>query len=357
MFFELTQISDHPCCTMQEVVEEFFSKSIGESIFSLSLFPDWFRPTLDKRNCKLDSDFKKVHDQLHKVSITKYIRETVYDTICDSNCVRDICDGNFCISEEVIDWPSSLGRAIESLMERLYGSLDLAYFKRVKGADKPCQEYYKEFISMNKYVCPFCSIKKYTNKLGDRREDFDHYLNKSSYPLSAANMDNLVPTCRECNQDYKGAKDILADGSAFYPYAEIPKVDVKVACLKYPAVDGRYDSGEWAVELTLAKPDPEINSKMTAWDRVYSVKTRLKDEISEFYEEWMEEVAWDVNSELDDDAFIELIRNAKDKAITASGRRMEAGQIIRAAFFEFLISEAEKSFLNSFKRSFNASLA
>src|SRR6185369_7382359 len=94
----------------------------------------------------------------------------------------------------------------------------------------PTKELYTEFIQKNKYVCPFCGLERYKNVLGAKREDFDHYMHKSGYPLAAANLRNLVPACGICNQDYKGSKNILADGAAFYPYAEIPEVRIGVMC-------------------------------------------------------------------------------------------------------------------------------
>lgn len=342
---------------MQEALEHFFQKSIDESRFSTALFPDWFRSTLNSTICTLDAEFKKVHDLLHSPQSSKETRKLMHATFQDSNSIQEICDGEFVISEEVIDWPSPLGIAVGGLMERLYDSMDFAVFRRLGKTGRARKELYEEFVVKNNYVCPFCSIGMYKNKLGKTREGFDHYLNRSSYPLSSANMKNLVPTCGECNEDYKGAKDILADGAVFYPYAEIPGMKVEVDCLEYPATDGSKSKGKWSVEVALAVPDPSLDSKMAAWDRVYSVKERLINEVTEHFEEWMEELGGEGFESLDEEGLRSLIRAARNKASSACLRRRKPRQIIRAAFYDFMLARAEQTFLLSFTCRLNGGLS
>ncbi len=252
-----------------------------------------------------------------------------------------------------IVWESEVGTAITDLMLTIYESLDLAVFRRDGNDDKPTHLLYKEFIQKNGYVCPFCGLSKYKNKLGLRREDFDHYLHKSEYPLAAANMNNLVPTCGTCNQDYKKAKNILGDGKAFYPYSAVPEVKLEVMCQQYPAVQNFSDKGKWKVNIELSAPDANVIPKMKAWDRVYSIKTRLESEITEFFEDWMKEIADDQTIPLAPEQFIGLIQSAKTKAIASAKRKMQPGQIIKAAFFDFMLTGAEKGFVESFRHSQN----
>jgi hypothetical protein len=241
-------------------------------------------------------------------------------------------------------------------MLALYASLDLTAFKRNGQTGKPTKVLYEEFIKKNHYVCPFCGLGKFKNRKGARREDFDHYLYKADYPLAAANMDNLVPTCGTCNQDYKKAQDILADGTAFYPYGPIPKVKIEVNCTSYPTVDDFADTGTWSVNLELVPADPAAAPKMQAWDRVYSIKRRLADEIAENGEDWMQETADHVTQEVDRQGFKALINSAKTKAEKRSQRRTEPSQIVRAAFYDFILNRAKPTFVESFRRLLNASL-
>lgn len=357
MFFGLIPIENHPCCKMQDVVESFFRKSIQQEVYSRKLFPKWFRATLAHATCTLNEEFSKVHGLLHGRGVDQGQRQAIYDQVQLTNHIEELCEGSEPIPTNVIDWDSEMGKAISELMLALYASLDLAVFRRNGENGKPTKGLYAEFIKKNKYVCPFCGLGKFKNRKGARREDFDHYLYKADYPLAAANMRNLVPTCGVCNQDYKKTKDILADGAAFYPYASVPDVKLEVDCAIYPALDDFADTGTWAVNLELVARDPALAPKMKAWDRVYSIKKRLENEIAENAEDWMEEAADDLADHVDQEGFKELISSAKAKAERRSRRRMEPSQIVRAAFYDFMLTKADKVFVESFRRWLNASLA
>jgi hypothetical protein len=350
MFFGLEAIDDHPCCKMQEVVEEFFKNSIREESFSLNLFPEWMRATLRKKNCALNEKFSVVHALLHGRKMDSQARRDIYNQLQLTNRIQDLCNGIVKLPKNHIVWDSDLGKAISALMLTLYESLDLSVFKRNGQAGKPTHQMYNEFIQKNKYVCPFCGLDKFITRGGPRRQDFDHYLNKSAYPLAAANMRNLIPTCGSCNQDYKKVKDILEDGLAFYPYCSIPEVTVQVICKKYPLTTDLDDKGKWSVNVELAIPDKATLPKMTAWERVYSIKTRLEMEIREYFEEWMTEVSDDCPHEVDEEQFAGLIKSAKIKAQQSAKRRMEPKQIVKGAFYEFVLTKARSTFVESFRR-------
>jgi hypothetical protein len=349
MFFGLEAIADHPCCKMQELVESFFGNSIQEEPFSRDLFPDWIHSTLEHPKSTLETKFAKVHTLLHEKGYNSKFRRAVYEQMLVTNRISELCAGTACIPPSAVDWASPLGEAITALMGKLYESLDLAVFRRNVGTHKPTHEFYGEFLKKNKYVCPFCGLRRFKNKRGVRREDFDHYLHKSDFPLAAANMKNIVPTCGTCNQDYKKTKNVLADGAAFFPYSVIPEVKVEIDCPDYPAIDNFSDSGKWRVNLSLVTPDEAISPKMATWERVYSVKKRLENEIAEFFEEWMSEVAEEHSEAIDPETYSSLIERARDKAIENKKRRMQPSQIVRAAFYDFILTKANRAFVESFR--------
>jgi hypothetical protein len=353
MFFGLSPVDDHPCCKMQEVVEAFFLKSMEVNIFSMNLFPGWIHTTLNNAKCVLKEKFSKVHALLHSQGMILETRRAIYEQLRLTNSIEELCDGATHIPANSIDWESPLGIAILVLMSSLYDALDLAVFRRQGQTGQPTHQLYSEFIEKNKYVCPFCGLDKFKNRRGPRREDFDHYLHKSDYPLAASNMRNLVPTCGTCNQDYKKTKDILADGAAFYPYAAIPEIKVEIDCNAYPAPDNFDDSGRWVVKLELVLPDATADPKLKAWNRVYSIKERLENEVQEFFEEWMAEVSDNHAQAAEKEEYLELIASAGARAKEQSHRRMQPGQIIRAAFYDFMLSKAENGFVESFRQSQN----
>ncbi len=351
MFFRYHEICDHPCCQMQEAVEVFFHSTITAANFSIDLLPEWLHETLNKQSCRIDSKFEAVFDLLHEEDLGQEFRQAVYNQLVVTNHIAQVCNGDEEIPADVIDWSTPIGVAIKALMGDLYDSLDLAVFRRNVDGGKPRHEFYKEFVELNKYVCPFCGLEKLKNKRGARREDFDHYLHKSKYPLAAANVQNLIPTCGTCNQDYKKTKDILEDGKAFYPYANIPTVEVVVNCETYPATDNFDDSGIWSVNVSLSEPVAEFEPMMNAWERVYSVSRRLENEVAEFFESWMQDLRTELHekNDIDEAAFSQLLTNARDEANQAISRRMKPGEILRAAFFDFMISRADESFVESFR--------
>lgn len=355
MFFALIPIADHPCCRMQEVVEGFFLESIENSTFSIDLFPDWVRATLFKSTCSLSNEFGKVHDLLHANGIAAGFRRAIHDQLCVTNEIQKLCDGSKSLSTDVIDWKAPLGKAILALMLELYAALDLTVFRRANtGTERPTHQLYSEFIKVNKHICPFCGLNRFKNRRGKRREDFDHYLHKSAFPLAAANMKNLVPTCGNCNQDYKKAKNILADGAAFYPYSAIPSVELTIDCASYPAVDDDSDRGSWIISLKSS--DPASSPKMSAWERVYSISERLRHEVLEHFDDWMEELRDEQKGKVDERQFAEILGSAKKSADNDSQRRVKPGQIIKAAFYEFMLHRADPNFLESYRIGMNAAL-
>ena len=64
---------------------------------------------------------------------------------------------------------------------------------------------YKYLTQLNLRTCPYCN-RQYTftiRKGGDEtfhtRPEYDHFFDKSSYPLLALSFYNLVPSCHDCN--------------------------------------------------------------------------------------------------------------------------------------------------------------
>jgi hypothetical protein len=123
---------------------------------------------------------------------------------------------------------------------------------------------------------------------------------------------------------------------------------VEVDCPRSPDLDESKTNAPWSVEVSLAVPDPNLEPKMTAWNRVYSVKERLRNEVSEYFDEWMMELVENNEPVPDVDALKRLIQGARDKARSSSLRRITPKQFIRAAFYDFMLMKAEPTFLLSF---------
>ena len=221
---------------MQEIIERFFRESILSTEYGMHLFPIWYRDSLNNSDA-LNAEFENVFNDLQTEN--QNTRQRVYDQVINNNNLEEICnDINFQI-DEAINWGNQLGIKIRSLLkDRLYHALDHAVFRPTGCTLKPKKSYYNRFIGVNKYVCPFCGMEKYPNRRGKARSDFDHYFDKGTYPLLAANTKNLIPMCDLCNQNYKGIKDIISNNGhrtiAFYPYGDIPNIDFRINCINEP---------------------------------------------------------------------------------------------------------------------------
>ncbi len=71
---------------------------------------------------------------------------------------------------------------------------------------------YRVFEILKLRTCPYCN-RHYTFTLHSKkgefktRPEFDHFYDKSTYPMLAVTFFNLVPSCKECNHG-KGTKEV-----------------------------------------------------------------------------------------------------------------------------------------------------
>ncbi len=55
-------------------------------------------------------------------------------------------------------------------------------------------------------VCPYCNLIPITNHDDFSTADIEHFYPKSIFPLFCVSKFNLVPSCKDCNRQFKGAK-------------------------------------------------------------------------------------------------------------------------------------------------------
>jgi hypothetical protein len=65
---------------------------------------------------------------------------------------------------------------------------------------------------LNINVCPYCNINPTYTVITHQKEkvirpEFDHFYNKSTYPILALSFYNLIPSCHICNASLKGDKE------------------------------------------------------------------------------------------------------------------------------------------------------
>ena len=288
MFYSVKKIESHPCFEMQDLIYSVFYSAANNVPFGKEVFPKRF--TSPNRAWGYLKGVRDDFEELYKLLLQKNVteRKRIYSQLADNNMVELLCEDLAIDPDGYIDWDSEIGKSIKEVIASCYGKLNLSHFKVAGCKLLPTQRYYRDYISLNKSVCPFCSINTYKNPLNPRREDFDHYLPKSVYPMAAANMNNLVPMCAECNQDFKKSQDLLYQASnrvvAFYPFSSLAGVSITVKSTidsKPPYIR------KWSVDLV--PNDAEESPKIVNWQRVFSIKLRLVNELTQYYEEWMQQ--------------------------------------------------------------------
>jgi len=147
------------------------------------------------------------------------------------------------------DLPKCVKKVAKPFFEALYdevlgGStgfrmkgLSLPYLKRVD-VRKGCFEANRKADGHFNSVCPAC-LGEIEVTEEDGYADLDHYLTKSIYPTLSVSPDNLIPLCKTCNENVKGAEDPLknhleAGGMLhlFFPYHRPGLNSIKVGIHK-----------------------------------------------------------------------------------------------------------------------------
>ena len=175
------------------------NKAISDSNFGVAEMIDFYQ-----RNRSRIADIKST-EELH--SFTKEFDMKFFDEVLTWICAPlKVSDG----SAEVPKSGTQFGKFIK-LMEGLYGDF-------MKSSHPNCSNI---GIWLSKKLdirtCPYCN-RHYTfsiEKTGDHsavRPQFDHFLPKGRYPITALCFFNLIPACADCNKT-KGEKVL-----AIHPY-------------------------------------------------------------------------------------------------------------------------------------------
>lgn len=277
-----------------------FYNSTQELLHSyiIALF-DKFRnmDDIDFEDSFLDSDFLEIvnrHPDILKDKIidiyndvrkwSQINRIKLYEKIKKSNEIEEICKGR-CTPELITKNAKGFNKKLRDLFLVLYNQI-----LNGKGFNEKFKtnmlEHYKGFSQLNKEItlCPICGISELKKGHEDFKEQYDHYLPKSKYPLSSINFFNLVPTCKECNSlEVKGEIDIIKEttGKVFYPYNINHKRILLSIGIKND--DTEIDKIEWKVSFNnIDNNTDEIKS----WEKIYKIESRYVEFIKGRIDKW-----------------------------------------------------------------------
>jgi len=145
-------------------------------------------------------------------------------------------------------------------------------------------QHYKDFVAINKAgKCPYCGYNDIKGSNNTRREAYDHFLPKGTYPFNSVNFRNLAPMCHECNSSYKlqldatrhidpiKRKNTGVRRKAFYSYAAVsPAISISLKLRTQDVTSLKTD------EIDLQLTAPGYDEEVEAWRDVFGIEERYK---------------------------------------------------------------------------------
>lgn len=228
---------------------------------------------------------------------SRIARENFLTLLQEQNQISDLLDGSADIPVASDDL-SALVAAAQAIFEEGFSLLSKTGLR---------DEHYKIVWGHLKHkTCPFCGLEPFEPP-GLLREDEDHYLLRTVYPLTAANLLNLVPMGSKCNKLYKGRVDILRSKErrrrALNPYGDT-YLDIS---LLDTDLFGEDDKPDWHITLV---PDTE---EAHTWQDVFSIRDRLKEGVlAPYFDTWLDELPdWfllrGADDSIDDGSLIDVL--------------------------------------------------
>ena len=300
MLFSLSK-QKSPAPRLHKALRTFVKNAQKDvAAFSEVMFPQWFRPVLLAGN-KTKGLWLKCEKVVAEIQLlSKPRRKEFFAVFQNHNRIRDLCDAPALKLRLLASYPQSLKDAFGELTEHLFSGTLCQGIEcaNALGLPEPCIPWHFKKIREKYKVCPFCGLMDYP-PIGKERAPYDHYLHRGTYPLSAANGENLIPICERCNSgSNKGQKDVLRKNGTrrrvFYPYDDCEGVNVKGRCIEPDKLTRR---AQWKVEIVSRRPAKERDQVRT-WLDVFRIKDRYEELLATDSWTWIQEevLEWNKNA-------------------------------------------------------------
>jgi len=190
---------------------------------------------------------------------------------------------------------------IKKLFKNLYGKKIIG-LKAVTDKIGTIDQHYQEFMTVNtKGKCPCCGLNSLKGVFHSKREAYDHYLPKGTYPFNAINFKNLIPICHECNSSYKLEKNPLyvvpnltgGRRKAFYLYCNH---DISIDITVNLNLTRKDEIKPENIQLEFRADGYE--EEIETWKEVFGIEERYKAECSAENDglDWLEQVTDDLEN-------------------------------------------------------------
>jgi hypothetical protein len=161
---------------------------------------------------------------------------------------------------------------------------DIIHLNAVSSRIGDIADHYQAFVKENSAgKCPYCGYGDIKGLHHTKREAYDHYLPKGTYPFNSVNFRNLAPMCSECNSAYKLQKDPARNidpisrrtggtrRKAFYSYDTVASGITVNVILKTTDIANLVTS-DIKLELNAPGRDEEVE----AWKDIFGIEERYK---------------------------------------------------------------------------------
>lgn len=267
----------------------YFQSKVNSTDWSESLLHSRLKPFL--RECP---KFRQAFESIHSIYINKDLEEkrAVFESARNSLDIHSVCHSVSSINHRN-DFSEDLGKAIHFLFNYIY--YELPKTKIFRNEYGKLIDHYNKIKENNPKIknCPFCGLHPIKAINSSKKQTYDHYLPLSHYPFVGFNTENLVPTCKDCNEDYKGYKDVLYKDSQrtkrrklIFPYGTYnytPEITIKVF---------NFDPGSLKINQCLVLVGNEENiyeDEMRSWNEIYELDERYKKIIINDSDTWYSE--------------------------------------------------------------------
>ncbi|AMV31707.1 hypothetical protein VN12_06270 [Pirellula sp. SH-Sr6A] len=233
----------------------------------------------------LDGPIKTI-DAIFQSQLTQAQRAQMSQWYDHNNDIETLCGNDPSKSPGTYADVRAINADLETVLKAFCKCLfsDVIHLKAVSSRTAAIEHHYDAFVTENdEGKCPYCGYNDIKGLNNTKKEAYDHFLPKGTYPFNSVNFKNLALMCHECNSSYKLQKDPLrhidpirkaAGGTrrkAFYSFANVaPTITISMTIASSDV--NKLSPSEIALTVDAAGRDEELES----WMDVYGIEERYK---------------------------------------------------------------------------------
>ena len=275
---------------LDHLVKEVWCKAAGD--FSLDLLHPELKLIVEEifnddsiTKDHLDGPIRKIY-KLFKTQLTAIQRQKISEWYDHNNDIEALCACDPHKPPATYADIRAINVELEAALKDFCRNLftNVIYLKAITSRIGEIEAHYVAFVTENREgKCPYCGFSDIKGIYQTKREAYDHFLPKGTYPFNSVNFRNLAPMCHDCNSAYKLRQDpgrhidpITQKTSAtrrraFYSYAAAPSGIAISVTLKSKDI-AHLQPSEIDLELVAPGRDEEVE----AWKEVFGIEERYK---------------------------------------------------------------------------------